>query len=110
MRVVLRGGSRCSTSSIRPWATSMAVELSVVVPVYRNAATLAELHDRITRCIAARREYEIIYVNDACPAGSLDALDALAGADAHVVVIELPRNGGQNRAVLEGLECARGDI
>lgn len=88
----------------------MSVELSVVVPVYRNAATLVELHERITRRVAPRWDYEIVYVNDACPAGSLGTLLELAAGDPHVVVADLARNVGQNRAVLHGLERARGAV
>jgi polyisoprenyl-phosphate glycosyltransferase len=88
----------------------MAIELSVVVPVYRNAATLAELHERITRCAAGLGDYEIVYVNDACPAGSLERLRVLEDGDAHVVVVDLAHNVGQNRAVLHGLARANGEI
>jgi polyisoprenyl-phosphate glycosyltransferase len=88
----------------------MAIDLSVVVPVYRNAATLAELHERITRCAAALGNYEIVYVNDACPAGSLERLQQIASTCARVVVVDVPRNGGQNRAVLRGLARAGGEI
>jgi glycosyltransferase involved in cell wall biosynthesis len=88
----------------------MRVELSVVVPVYRNAATLRELHARITRCVSPGGSYEIIYVNDACPATSLDVLRELEGLDRNVILLDLAHNVGQNRAVLSGLALACGDI
>lgn len=89
----------------------MACDLSIVVPVHRNAATLRELHARLSH--AARRssaDYELIFVDDACPEHSLTVLRDLAARDAHVAVLALAHNVGQNTAVLAGLELARGAI
>lgn len=85
-------------------------EISIVVPVYRNAETLAELSQRLRRVLGTRSlTYELILVNDACPEGSLAVLQELAHADSGVVVLALDRNVGQHRAVLAGLGHARGN-
>ena len=85
------------------------VSLSVVIPVYRNAATLSELHRRLTRTLdAAVDDFEVLFVDDASPDGSLDVLQELAWADRRVGVLSLASNVGQNRAVLVGLKEARG--
>ncbi len=85
------------------------IDVSVVVPVYRNADTLEELHRRLARVFEDRSlEFEILYVDDACPAGSLEVLRALARADARAAAVSLARNAGQHRAVLVGLALARG--
>jgi len=83
--------------------------VSVVVPVYRNAQTLEELHSRLASILeGCGLEFEVLYVNDACPLGSLDVLRTLALSDARVAVLSLARNAGQHRAVLAGLSLARG--
>ena len=84
-------------------------QVSVVVPVYRNAATVQELHRRLRRVLQTQGlEYELIFVEDACPDGSLEPLIALAEEDPRVGVLSLARNVGQHRAVLAGLAHARG--
>src|SRR5688500_9935701 len=89
----------------------MTVAVSIVVPVYRNVDTLLELYERVTRAMeACGHEYEILFVDDACPAGSHARLRDLARRDARVAALLLERNGGQNRAVMAGLAFARGEI
>lgn len=83
--------------------------ISVVIPVYRNAGTLAELQRRLGAVLdGLGLPYELIFVNDACPDGSLGVLEDLALRDAHVVLVRLPKNIGQQRAVLAGLARAHG--
>lgn len=84
-------------------------DVSVVVPVYKNAETLQELYRRL-RCVfeSRRLSYEVIFVNDACPSGSFSVLKELAENDSRVIVLALERNVGQHKAVLTGLGRARG--
>ncbi|MDO8671768.1 MAG: glycosyltransferase family 2 protein, partial [Dehalococcoidia bacterium] len=84
-------------------------EITVVVPVYRNSATLRELYSRLRQTLSARQlSYEIVFVDDACPEASLDVLREIALADERVAVLVLERNVGQHRAVLAGLSQAQG--
>jgi polyisoprenyl-phosphate glycosyltransferase len=86
-----------------------APDVSVVVPVYGNGDTVCALHEQLQRVLGAQGlAYEIVFVNDACPFGSLAALTRLAESDRNVRVTALPRNVGQHRAVLIGLAQARG--
>jgi len=87
----------------------MDPQVSIVVPVFRNADTLAELHRRLVAVVAERWTLEIVFVVDACPAGSLEVLRPLARSDGRVAVVALAANVGQNRAVLTGLGYARGE-
>jgi polyisoprenyl-phosphate glycosyltransferase len=82
--------------------------LSVVAPVYGNATTLPELAGRVEDALRAVCPFELILVDDACPSGSGEAIDLLAAVAPWVVPVRLARNGGQHRAVLEGLRRARG--
>ena len=84
-------------------------ELSVVIPVYRNAATVARLHARLRAVLVPLRSFEILFVDDGCPQGSLAALSHLAEQDPQVGVLTLSRNRGQHRAILAGLAHARGE-
>jgi polyisoprenyl-phosphate glycosyltransferase len=86
-----------------------APDISVVVPVYGNADTVDALHETVRDVL--RREglsCEFVFVDDACPAGSLPALHRVAATDPNVRVVPLRRNVGQHRAVLIGLAHARG--
>jgi glycosyltransferase involved in cell wall biosynthesis len=88
---------------------SQVVGVSIVVPVYRNAETLQELHRRICKVFETLQlSFEVLFVDDACPAGSLTVLESLAKSDSRVAVLVLERNAGQHRAVLAGLAHARG--
>src|SRR5205814_350062 len=109
---------RCATASRRRWSGNVpetdrveaaAPSVSVVVPVYRNTETLEELHRRLDAALgAAGVDFELVFVEDACPAGSLAVLRRLEAADPRVGVLALPRNVGQHAAVLRGLARARG--
>lgn len=85
--------------------------LSIVIPVYTNAPTLSELHRRLSAVLQhVTDRYEILFVDDACPANSITVLRELSANDEHVVVLRLAANVGQNRAVLTGLAQVRGDV
>ncbi|SNS80873.1 undecaprenyl-phosphate 4-deoxy-4-formamido-L-arabinose transferase [Geodermatophilus pulveris] len=74
--------------------------VAVVVPVYRNAATLPALVDRLGLALAGR-DWRLRLVVDACPAGSAEVARSLAGP--RVAVTVLPVNGGQHAALRRGL-------
>ena len=85
--------------------------ISVVLPVYRNAEALAALYARLIRVLEAETaRFELIFVDDACPAGSGAVLDELVRQDARVRIIRHDRNQGQRLAVWHGLEAARGGV
>jgi glycosyltransferase involved in cell wall biosynthesis len=100
-------------SSLSTTAATAAVQgLSVVVPVYNEAAGLALLHGRLTDLAKTLRQRyglacEVVYVDD----GSTDATLAVARsleADAlDVQVVSLSRNFGKEAALMAGLDHAR---
>lgn len=90
-------------------SSAREIDVSVVVPVYRNAGTVGELASRIRSVLDGRgASFEILFVNDACPEGSLAALEVLADSNDRFRVVSLTRNVGQQRAILFGLAYARG--
>ena len=100
--------SRLSTTT----ASAATQGLSIVVPLYNEAAGLAILHERLTglaRTLKARYglESEVVYVDD----GSADTTLSIArtlGADAlDIQVVSLSRNFGKEAALMAGLDHAR---
>lgn len=84
--------------------------LSVIVPVYRNRDSLVELHRRLTCVLKESHEnYELLFVDDSCPEGSLELLRVIAASDPRLGVLALARNCGQQRAVMAGMAFARGE-
>lgn len=88
----------------------MSRPLSVVVPLFRNRATLSELHRRLVATLQpVVPEFEILFVDDACPEGSHEEAAALSATDRRVRVLRHERNLGQHRAILTGLAAAAGE-
>ncbi len=81
--------------------------LSVVVPVYNERPTLAEVIRRM-RAVQLPLELEIIAVDDGSSDGSGQVLRALQ--DSTVRVLSHGRNQGKGAAVRTGLAAARGDL
>jgi undecaprenyl-phosphate 4-deoxy-4-formamido-L-arabinose transferase len=85
--------------------------LSVVVPVYNEAANLERLYARLAPVLdGTGRPYEVIFVDDGSTDRSLEALRRLHDAHAAIRVISLNRNYGQHAAVFAGLDHARGEV
>lgn len=53
-------------------------------------------------------DYEIVLVNDGSPDNSLDLAIGLTEKDSHVVVVDLSRNFGHHKAMMAGIEHAKG--
>lgn len=88
----------------------MSVELSIVMPVFDEAAGLrATLLALREVCDALGRPYELVCVDDGSRDGSGALLDELARDDPRLVVVHLSRNFGKEAALHAGLERARGD-
>ncbi len=85
--------------------------LSVVVPVYNERDTLAEIVRRIQRSdlSAFGMEKEILLVDDGSTDGTRELLPGLAEVPGVRVLLH-PKNRGKGAAVRTGLEAARGDI
>jgi glycosyltransferase involved in cell wall biosynthesis len=92
--------------------TAAAQGLSIVVPLYNEAAGLALLHQRLGGLAGTlKTRYglgcEVVYVDD----GSTDATLTIArglGADAlDIQVVSLSRNFGKEAALMAGLDHAR---
>jgi glycosyltransferase involved in cell wall biosynthesis len=88
-----------------------APRISVVVPVYRSASTLPELHRRLTAVLATlAADHEILFVEDGGGDASWRVIKELAAGDARVRGIRMSRNFGQHNALLCGIRAARLDV
>ncbi len=91
--------------------TASHPHISVVIPVYRSAATLRELCRRLRAVLEPlTTAYEVILVNDASPDESWQVLCALHAHEPGIKAIDLARNFGQHAALLCGLAHAQGDV
>jgi glycosyltransferase involved in cell wall biosynthesis len=89
----------------------VAVDLSVVVPAYNEAARLPATLDALEEHLLTRRiAAEIIVVDD----GSTDGTSAVVQERPITAVrtsrIRLPRNRGKGKAVVTGVEGSRGAV
>lgn len=83
--------------------------LSLVVPVYNEQESLAELHRQIAAVACERTpDVEIIFVDDGSRDGSWDAVKQLASADTRVRGLRFRRNFGKAAALQAGFREARG--
>jgi glycosyltransferase involved in cell wall biosynthesis len=86
--------------------------LSIVVPLYNEAATLERLHARlieVAQRLAATRALacEVVYVDDGSRDGTLAIARELPATALDVQVVSLSRNFGKEAALLAGLDHAR---
>src|SRR5713226_3493315 len=100
-----------ASSRHRSPAGGAGAGLSIVVPVYNEAAGLAQLHARISAVATALRgerglACEIVYVDDGSRDASLDVAQGLPAEAADVQVVSLSRNFGKEAALLAGLDHA----
>jgi glycosyltransferase involved in cell wall biosynthesis len=85
-------------------------ELAVVVPVYRNAATLRVLAERTTAALFEYcHDYQIVFVIDDSPDNSWNIVQSMANDDSRVAGILLARNVGQHEALLIGMRHVDAD-
>ena len=107
------------------------MRLSVVVPVFNEAESLAELLAEITSALRStswqarlnpdgesglRRvnsgqadDYELLFIDDGSRDGSGDLLRRMADKDSRVKVISLYRNYGKAEALAAGFQASQGD-
>jgi glycosyltransferase involved in cell wall biosynthesis len=84
--------------------------VSVVIPLYRSAATVATLVQGISTVLEERGvAYEIVLVDDGSPDDTWDCVVGILPEHRRVRGLRLTRNFGQQAALGIGLEQSRGD-
>ncbi len=90
---------------------SSMLDLTIVIPIRNEAASLEELHRELTATLAAwGRSYEILIVDDGSTDESFPILARLQTGDVHLRVIRFRRNFGQTAAFSAGFAHARGRL
>ncbi|HEY5166102.1 MAG TPA: glycosyltransferase family 2 protein [Acidimicrobiia bacterium] len=95
-----------STTEV-PGSTSRYRKLSVIVPVYNERNTVAEIV-RQMRAVELPVAREIVIVDDGSDDGTRDVLSQLADSTVHVVLH--PHNRGKGAAIRTGLAQITGDL
>src|SRR5258705_3145146 len=93
-------------------ATAAAQGLTIVVPLYNEAAGLAQLHQRLEDLARTLRQRyrlagEVVYVADGSADATLAVAPGLAADALDIQVVSLSRNFGKEAALMAGLDHAR---
>ena len=85
------------------------MKLSIVIPVYNEVATIAELIAKV-RAVEVGLEKEILVVDDCSDDGTRDVLQKLGSDQAELKVLSHEVNKGKGAALRTGFAAATGDI
>ncbi len=91
--------------------TKVALDISVVVPLYNEDESLPELYAWIERVMNAHGfSYEVIFVNDGSTDRSWEVIEELQEKSPNVRGIKFRRNYGKSPALYCGFERAKGKV
>jgi len=79
--------------------------ISVVIPVYNEAESLAQLQSELTK-VLTDYDHELVFVDDGSDDNSLQMIHR----GSRVRILEFAKNTGQSAAIYAGLRAARGAI
>ena len=86
-------------------------EISLVIPVFNEEATLEEVCNRATATLEELgKPFEVIVVDDGSRDGTWPVVERLCAADPRLRAVRFKRNFGQHPAMHAGLVRARGDV
>ncbi|MBU5673839.1 glycosyltransferase family 2 protein [Paenibacillus brevis] len=89
---------------------SSRVDISVVIPIYKNSPFIDQLYVRLRKEFEKfTQNFEIIFVNDSSPDDSWDKIKSLVDSDNRVIGLNLSRNFGQHYAITAGLDKSSGE-
>jgi glycosyltransferase involved in cell wall biosynthesis len=89
----------------------MAIDLSVVVPLFNEEESVRPLYAAIVGGVErVGVTFEIVFVDDGSRDGTARVADEIARADSRVCLVKFRRNYGQTPAMAAGIAEARGEI
>lgn len=97
---------RKNQSCVGIMSRKKAINLTVIIPVYNEVGTIAEI---IRRVITTNLVKEIIVVDDGSSDGTREILHGLEDKK-HIKVIYHAENQGKGAAIRSGLKAASGDL
>lgn len=87
------------------------MDISVVIPLYNEAESLAELHSWIQRVMIENNfSYEIFFVDDGSTDESWNIIKELKAKDSNIRAIKFKRNYGKSPALQSAFEKVSGDV
>jgi len=87
------------------------MELSIVTTLFQSAPYVDEFYRRVrTEAEKIASALEFVFVNDGSTDRSLEAALDLQKQDGRILVVDLSRNFGHHKAMMSGLEHAKGDL
>jgi dolichol-phosphate mannosyltransferase len=88
-------------------------ELSIIIPIFNEAAVLGELHRRLREVMndleKVVRSWEVVFIDDGSKDASLSMLREMAQAEPRFKVVAFARNFGHQMAITAGVDKAEGD-
>jgi len=95
----------------RSRASNSRLKLSIVTTLYNSSGTIEEFYRRaVAAAEAIGGKFKIVMVDEGSPDDSLSLTCRIAQQDERVRVIELSRNFGHHKALMTGLDYARGEL
>jgi len=101
-----------SPQPVPPQQKGQRPKLSLVIPVFNEQETIAELHRRLalfTRLPALEEQWEVIFVDDGSKDRSASLLAELAEHEPRYRLLSFSRNFGHQAAITAGIDHAEGD-
>jgi glycosyltransferase involved in cell wall biosynthesis len=95
-------------SQCLPPTSSESLRLSVLVPVYNEAQTIAVVLRRVLELGSVVEE--IVVVDDGSTDGTAEAVHSLAAQESRIRFYRLERNQGKTAAIRHALEQAQGNV
>ncbi|NOY57963.1 MAG: glycosyltransferase family 2 protein [Calditrichaeota bacterium] len=87
------------------------MEISLVIPLYNEEESLAELYHQIkTVMVRLGKSYEIIFIDDGSTDKSAGIIEDIHKQDEHVRLIQFRKNYGKSAGLAAGFEAASGNF
>lgn len=87
------------------------MNISLVIPLLNEEASLQELYDWIAKVMQSNHYiYEIIFIDDGSTDNSWNVIEELSSKDNSVKGIRFQKNYGKSQALDAGFELAKGDV
>lgn len=93
-----------------PCHVAQMTSLAVVLPIYRNEASIAELVTRLERaCTPLDIELQLLFIDDASPDNAYGVIQKLKSRHPAIRIIRHDCNRGQQEAIRSGLKNSNSD-
>ena len=86
------------------------IDISIIIPVFNEEDSIAELNNQIISSISEKYSFEIIYVNDGSTDTSKNIIESILENNPHIKLISFYENRGKSEALNVGFKKATGNI